>query len=142
MTDTPCPCGCPGPRCLVDFVRADDVIAILDALGLDTVQARPYSLHQIVHREILPAIRAQGVDARTRPAWTAPVDDGYAATSARLDEYGHPPCCTACEGTGSGYDGPCWDCRGTGHPHEPKPNTLGLDSMAYADVECWHDFTD
>jgi hypothetical protein len=27
-------------------------------------------------------------------------------------------CCTACKGEGYGYGGePCWDCRGTGHPH-------------------------
>lgn len=29
-------------------------------------------------------------------------------------------CCQACSGSGSDYDGPCWDCRGTGHPH-PHP---------------------
>lgn len=26
-------------------------------------------------------------------------------------------CCDACGGGGMGDDGPCWDCRGTGHPH-------------------------
>ena len=25
------------------------------------------------------------------------------------------PCCSPCEGVGR-----CWDCRGTGHPHDPK----------------------
>lgn len=29
----------------------------------------------------------------------------------------HPPCCSACGGKGGTYSGPCWDCRGTGHPH-------------------------
>lgn len=37
------------------------------------------------------------------------------------------PCCAACKGTGYSGDpetnGLCWDCRGTGHPHELKwPN--------------------
>lgn len=31
-------------------------------------------------------------------------------------------CCSACDGTGTAYDpttsGRCWDCRGTGHPHQ------------------------
>lgn len=31
-------------------------------------------------------------------------------------------CCSACKGTGCSNDpetnGRCWDCRGTGHPHE------------------------
>lgn len=29
-------------------------------------------------------------------------------------------CCTACGGIGADLSGPCWDCRGTGHPH-PDP---------------------
>ena len=37
-------------------------------------------------------------------------------------------CCTACAGTGVSGDaetnGKCWDCLGTGHPHEPT-------------FECW-----
>ena len=32
-------------------------------------------------------------------------------------------CCSACDGTGAGVDGPCWDCRGTGHPHEGECNS-------------------
>jgi hypothetical protein len=32
-------------------------------------------------------------------------------------------CCTRCDGTGfnHGDQGMCWDCRGTGHPHEQPP---------------------
>lgn len=31
-------------------------------------------------------------------------------------------CCTCCGGGGSdfGCGGMCWECRGTGHPHEPE----------------------
>lgn len=29
-------------------------------------------------------------------------------------------CCTSCGGRGGTHEGPCWDCRGTGHPH-PNP---------------------
>lgn len=36
------------------------------------------------------------------------------------DEYGHEPCCTACNGAGGSHSGPCWDCKGTGHPHAPQ----------------------
>lgn len=36
-----------------------------------------------------------------------------------VDEYGHPPCCTACGGAGGTASGPCSDCYGTGHPHPP-----------------------
>lgn len=28
-------------------------------------------------------------------------------------------CCTMCFGSGSTHGGPCWDCRGSGHPHPP-----------------------
>ena len=42
-----------------------------------------------------------------------------------LDDPAEPGCCTPCEGWGlggpaSGPDtrGRCWECRGTGHPHD------------------------
>lgn len=35
-----------------------------------------------------------------------------------------PGCCYVCSGTGVSGDwetnGMCWDCRATGHPHEPR----------------------
>lgn len=37
-------------------------------------------------------------------------------------ERGKSGCCTSCEGTGAEIGGPCWDCRGTGHPH-PDPES-------------------
>lgn len=33
-------------------------------------------------------------------------------------------CCDLCDGTGSAADGPCWQCRGTGHPHVPDPTCV------------------
>jgi hypothetical protein len=41
--------------------------------------------------------------------------------------YDHPPCCDTCTGTGANLDGPCWDCRGTGHAHAPLPATAALE---------------
>lgn len=28
-----------------------------------------------------------------------------------------PGCCPVCDGAGGDYNGPCWDCQATGHPH-------------------------
>jgi hypothetical protein len=28
-----------------------------------------------------------------------------------------PGCCPVCNGAGGDYNGPCWDCQATGHPH-------------------------
>lgn len=28
-----------------------------------------------------------------------------------------PGCCLSCGGAGGDYNGPCWDCQATGHPH-------------------------
>ena len=40
---------------------------------------------------------------------------------------GTPGCCAACRGSGSSLSdqGPCWDCRGTGHPHPLEVVTDG-----------------
>jgi DnaJ-class molecular chaperone len=63
--------------------------------------------------------------------WDAEADYGdengqcKAARATRLcaaelrDAFAERGCCTACKGEGYGFGGePCWDCRGTGHPHE------------------------
>lgn len=61
-----CACDTPGTHpaseCTVpgesaDEIAVGDVRLILAALGLGT-HARPYSAHAVVHREILPALRA------------------------------------------------------------------------------------
>lgn len=47
-------------------------------------------------------------------------DDSHEYGDAVLQAVGkvwHPPCCDACGGAGGDRNGPCWDCRGTGHPH-------------------------
>jgi hypothetical protein len=53
-------------------------------------------------------------------------EDEWVPCRCMLD--GHVPptcdkpegCCTCCDGAGQdvGCAGMCWDCRGTGHPHE------------------------
>lgn len=45
------------PGATAGEVFADDVRALLVALGLGT-HARPYSAHAVIHREVLPALRA------------------------------------------------------------------------------------
>ena len=46
---------CTRPGVTTDEVAADDVRALLDALGLGT-HARPYSAHAVIHRDVLPAL--------------------------------------------------------------------------------------
>lgn len=48
------------------------------------------------------------------------------------DQSGPGPggCCGRCGGAGSCVDGPCWDCRGTGHAHAPDPQCAALDGAA------------
>lgn len=48
---------CVAPWETTNDVQQRDVAALLVALGLSD-QARPYSLHAVIHRDILPAIRA------------------------------------------------------------------------------------
>jgi hypothetical protein len=52
----------------------------------------------------------------------------------------HPGCCASCGGTGVSGDyavpgGRCWDCRGTGHPHESsrRASPAALDEPRSAD---------
>ena len=71
------------------------------------------------------------------------VDDPFGETgAARSDPYGYDEyanrafmkgalwareqgCCTSCDGSGRtdtpDTNGHCWDCRGTGHPHDQEP---------------------
>jgi len=52
------------------------------------------------------------------PAWFCSRPD------CRKAERAYRGCCDTCGGTGKSYDpdtnGLCWDCRGTGHPHDGK----------------------
>lgn len=46
------------------------------------------------------------------------------------EELSRPGCCDSCDGTGSSLtpetSGQCWDCRGTGHPHDLEESCKGL----------------
>jgi hypothetical protein len=68
MSECRCPCDTredhPSSECIPTWwtevdVQQNDIRALLDALGLPD-HARPYSLHSVIHRDILPAIQLLG----------------------------------------------------------------------------------
>lgn len=75
--------------------------------GAELAHGHVFTLAQVLTRN---PYRAKGLDAEPAP------DGGE----------DHPPCCSACQGAGGTAYGPCWDCRGTGHPHPLADTPLPL----------------
>lgn len=59
--------------------------------------------------------------ARVRPHGLPSWDEVVAAAEAEEEQAQATGCCTACGGQGgSSSDGPCPDCLGSGHTHDPE----------------------
>lgn len=113
------------------------------------IKACPPRSKPYFHVVFTPSVAVESVWAAEVARWldpafamALPLTGPLAARQERLQTVlGDDGCCTCCEGAGSdvGCAGMCWDCRGTGHPHEWPQHIFVVTNIEAARIKPFYD---